>query len=230
MKKFRFLIIALILYFCYFPLMNVMACSPESNTIINNSYDILVDLTELKLYLINIESQKIVKVYPIAGGKESTPSPVGTWIITSKETGWGKGFGTRWMKLNVPWGKYGIHGTNKPLTIGGAESLGCIRMFNKDIEDLYKYVNKGTVVVIYGGPYGLYWNKFRTLTPGDRGSDVYEVQLRLKYLDYYTGSLDGIYGDELKKSLVKFKKDNKLSITHNIDKEFYNTINIKPFE
>lgn len=230
MKRFRFLIIALVLYFAYFPSINVMAYSAQTNAATNSKYNILVDLTELKLYLINNQTHEVVKKYPVAGGKESTPSPVGTWLIVDKESGWGKGFGTRWMQLNVPWGKYGIHGTNKPLTIGGAESMGCIRMLNEDVEDLYKHVDNGTIVVIYGGPYGLYWNKFRILTPGDRGRDVYEVQLRLKYFGYYTGPLDGIYGDGMKCSLVKFKKDNRLSITHNIDKEFYNTIGIKPFE
>ena len=88
------------------------------------------------MFLFNNATKKIDKEYKIAGGKPSTPSPLGTWEITEKEKNWGKGFGTRWMALNVPWGKYGIHGTNKPLSIGGSASLGCIRMHNNDVEDL----------------------------------------------------------------------------------------------
>lgn len=223
-------ILMLAIFLTYFPLITVKACTTKINTASNNKYAVLVDLTELRLYLIDNNTHVILKEYPVAGGKESTPSPIGTWTIISKESGWGKGFGTRWMQLGVPWGKYGIHGTNKPLTIGGAESLGCIRMFNEDVEDLYKYVDCGTTVVIYGGPYGLYWNKFRTLLPGDTGGDVYEVQRRLNHRGYYTGALDGIYGEGMKSSIIKFRKDNNLSITHDIDKEFYNAIGMKAFE
>lgn len=232
MKKHKIIlsILMLAIFLTYFPLITAKAYTTKINTATNNKYAILVDLTELRLYLIDNNTHAIVKEYPVAGGKESTPSPIGTWAIINKESGWGKGFGTRWMQLGVPWGKYGIHGTNKPLTIGGAESLGCIRMFNEDVENLYKYVDCGTTVVIYGGPYGLYWNKFRTLLPGDTGGDVYEVQRRLMHRGYYTGTLDGIYGEGMKSCIIKFRKDNKLSITHDIDKEFYNAIGMKPFE
>lgn len=40
-----------------------------------------------------------------------------------------------------------IHGTNKPGSVGGFVSWGCIRMHNKDIMDLYGRVNVGTPVV-----------------------------------------------------------------------------------
>ena len=82
-------------------------------------------------------------------------------------------------------GKYGIHGTNKPNSIGWASSSGCIRMRNKDVEELYKFVKIGTPVVIWG----VYWtfgNGFRTITPGDTGADVYEVQRIMKEKGYTT--------------------------------------------
>ncbi|MDP4143800.1 MAG: L,D-transpeptidase family protein [Bacillota bacterium] len=192
-------------------------------------YNILVDLNDSKLFLIEIKTNKIVKTYPVAGGKPSTPSPLGTWKIIGKAK-WDKGFGTRWMRLNVPWGQYGIHGTNKPLTIGGSSSLGCIRMYNNNVEELFEYVPMGTTVVIYGGPYGLFTNEFRKLTPGDTGADVFEVQRQLNFRGYYNETLDGIYSDTLKKAVIKYRKDNKLTITHDIDKEFYNSLNILPFE
>ncbi|WP_411681699.1 L,D-transpeptidase family protein [Clostridium thailandense] len=229
MKRFKSLIITLILCLNCFSSIDVIA-SEQITLPKNNKYDILVDLTELKLYLLNADTHEVVKNYPIAGGKESTPSPLGTWIIINKESGWGKGFGTRWMQLNIPWGKYGIHGTNKPLSIGSPDSMGCIRMLNNDVEDLYRLVNTGTIVVIYGGPYGMSYNKFRTLNPGDRGRDVFEVQLKLKQLGYYNSSLDGVYGDNMKSSIIKFRKNNKLPITHSIDKGFYNSIGMNPFE
>jgi lipoprotein-anchoring transpeptidase ErfK/SrfK len=43
---------------------------------------------------------------------------------------------------------YRIHGTNEPNTIGTNVSSGCIRMMNKDVEDLYNRVGVGTKVVI----------------------------------------------------------------------------------
>lgn len=45
-------------------------------------------------------------------------------------------------------GEYAIHGTNNPGSIGGFVSHGCIRMFNKDIMDLYDRVSFGTSVVV----------------------------------------------------------------------------------
>ena len=44
---------------------------------------------------------------------------------------------------------YGIHGTNKPETIGRSVSHGCIRVRNEDIELLYRMVPVGTPVYIY---------------------------------------------------------------------------------
>lgn len=197
---------------------------------IRHKYCILVDISEYDLYLIDKTTNKIIKDYPIAGGKPSTPSPYGTWKIVNKAANWGTGFGTRWMQLNVPWGMYGIHGTNKPLTINNPDSLGCIRMFNSDINELYKLVDCGTEVVIYGGPYGLNCNVFRTLAPGDRGADVLEAQRRLKDRGYYSEKLDGVYGDSMKKAVLQFKKDNKLKYTHYLDKEFYKALQMTPFE
>lgn len=40
-----------------------------------------------------------------------------------------------------------IHGTNAPDSIGRAASYGCIRMHNRDVEDLFERIRVGTVVV-----------------------------------------------------------------------------------
>jgi lipoprotein-anchoring transpeptidase ErfK/SrfK len=45
-------------------------------------------------------------------------------------------------------GQYAIHGTNRPSSIGGYVSYGCIRMHNKDVLDLYDRVSVGTKVVV----------------------------------------------------------------------------------
>ena len=48
---------------------------------------------------------------------------------------------------------YRIHGTDAPWTIGEAESMGCIRMYNQDVLDLYERVPIGATVTVT-------WRKF----------------------------------------------------------------------
>ena len=45
-------------------------------------------------------------------------------------------------------GEYAIHGTNRPNSIGGYVSYGCVRMYNEDIADLFGRVSVGTPVVV----------------------------------------------------------------------------------
>src|SRR5262249_47273884 len=46
--------------------------------------------------------------------------------------------------LTLRGGQYAIHGTNKPSSIGGFVSYGCIRMYNQDIRELYRLVHLWT--------------------------------------------------------------------------------------
>jgi lipoprotein-anchoring transpeptidase ErfK/SrfK len=50
--------------------------------------------------------------------------------------------------LTLRGGEYAIHGTNRPSSIGGFVSHGCIRMYNSDIRELFRLVNVGTSVVV----------------------------------------------------------------------------------
>ncbi|WP_288053999.1 L,D-transpeptidase family protein [Caloranaerobacter azorensis] len=170
---------------------------------------ILVDIDKKYLYLYDVDTNKVIKKYIVATGKPSTPTPIGSFKIIEKAK-WGGGFGSRWMRINVPWGRYGIHGTNKPTSIGYNASHGCVRMRNKDIEELYSIVKYNTPVILFSGPFGPFGYGFRILKPGDRGSDVQEVQRRLKKKGYYYGPIDGIYGNSMKSALFRFLKDNKL--------------------
>jgi len=58
--------------------------------------------------------------------------------------------GTRWMGFKNKPGLtgFGIHGTTQPESVPGAVSMGCIRMRNRDVEDLFDLVPMGTRVVI----------------------------------------------------------------------------------
>lgn len=108
------------------------------------------------------------------------------------------------------------------MSIGHAASHGCIRMFSRDIRELYSLVPHGTPVIVVGGCYGPFGAKFRILSPGDRGADVLAVQKKLKRLGYYKGYLSGIYSEELKSALHKFFRDNNVKIHDKIDKKDYN--------
>jgi lipoprotein-anchoring transpeptidase ErfK/SrfK len=45
-------------------------------------------------------------------------------------------------------GKYAIHGTNRPRSIGTFASYGCFRMHNRDVLDLMRRVSIGTPVTV----------------------------------------------------------------------------------
>jgi hypothetical protein len=191
----------------------------------NKNFTIHIEVDKKVLHLIDSSNHKIIKDYNIATGKTSSPTPLGTFFIVEKGR-WGEGFGSRWIGLNIPWGKYGIHGTNRPSSIGANVSGGCVRMRNSDVEDLYDRVGIGSAVVITNGYYGPFGNGLRNLRPGDRGADVLEVQKRLKILGYYDSALDGIYGESMKKSLIKFLKDKNIPLTDEISGNIYEKLGI----
>lgn len=101
-----------------------------------------------------------IRMYPIAPGKPSSPTPTGrrtvvdmeinpTWIDPDSGTSIPSGpdcpIGYRWIGIG---GNYGIHGTNVPSAIGTYASHGCVRMNEADVEDLYAHIVKGIPVDI----------------------------------------------------------------------------------
>lgn len=50
--------------------------------------------------------------------------------------------------MTLAGGEYAIHGTNRPGSVGGFVSYGCVRMYNEDISDLFQRVSVGTSVVV----------------------------------------------------------------------------------
>ncbi|MGI9861016.1 peptidoglycan-binding protein [Moorella naiadis] len=150
---------------------------------------IIVDTERLVLSLL-VDGQ-VFRQYPIAIGKYDSPSPVGEWKIVDKAYESGGAFGTRWMGLNVPWGNYGIHGTNRPWSIGWAASAGCFRMYNEDVETIYPWIPVGTPVVVKG-PYTM---PRGPLKPGQGSPEVLTLQARLREKGFYLfGPTDGDYG------------------------------------
>ena len=120
---------------------------------------IVVSLEDRKLAL--LEDGQVKKVYTVAVGKPTTPSPTGTFVIERRvmnptyshngkivPPGPSNPVGTRWMGLSLH--GYGIHGTNEPRSIGKPASHGCIRLARPDLEELYAQVAVGDTVVLVG--------------------------------------------------------------------------------
>lgn len=127
---------------------------------------IAVDLSRHLLTLYN--NMEVEKQYPIACGMPAWPTPKGTWKVTAKlanptwvnpGTSWaasmppfippgpGNPLGTRALATSAP--GVLIHGTYSSWSIGTSASHGCIRMYIKDSEDIFKRVEVGTPVLIY---------------------------------------------------------------------------------
>ncbi len=170
-----------------------------------------IDVFPSKHQLIVRKHGKLVKVYPVAVGNPSTPTPVGEYKVIYKGKDWGPSFGPRWLGLNVPWGIYGIHGTNKPYSIGQHESHGCIRMHNKHVMELFDMIPLGTKVTIYGHVLGPPSRNPRDLAEGDVGGDVQLIQNRLKSAGYYDGVCDGKFRSGTTAALKKFQRDRRLT-------------------
>jgi L,D-transpeptidase ErfK/SrfK len=120
---------------------------------------IVVSIPDRKLAV--LEDDRVVKIYQTAVGAPKSPSPVGSFTIVTQipEPTWytkgrivppGKAnpLGTRWLGLSKK--GYGIHGTNAPGSIGRNASHGCIRMRNRDVEELFEMVAAGDAVELLG--------------------------------------------------------------------------------
>lgn len=119
---------------------------------------LVVDLSERKLTY--YEDGDEVLVTTVAVGSPRNPTPTGSFFITDNVT---------LADPNSPWGPHafglsarsetiteynggdgiiGIHGTNKPGSIGIAASLGCVRVPNEVITQLHEMIPIGTPVEI----------------------------------------------------------------------------------
>ena len=107
-----------------------------------------------------------LKTYAIAVGRPGWETPVGKYEVKQmiKNPTW-----VHPLEKDVvipggdpenPLGRYwigfwtdgknwiGFHGTPTPRSVGRAASHGCVRMYNRDVEELFKQVTVGTVVTV----------------------------------------------------------------------------------
>ncbi|MTI96857.1 MAG: hypothetical protein FH749_15515 [Firmicutes bacterium] len=141
--------------------------------------------------------------YPISPGRPATPSPMGEWRIVDKSYRPNDAFGTRWMRLSVPWGGYGVHGTNAPWSIGTVASLGCIRMYNKDVETIYPWIPIGTKVIITGNYHVTFKTPYRR---GRVGQDVVLVQWAMRDLGFCPGEANGTFDEEMEAAVKEMQE------------------------
>ncbi len=123
--------------------------------------EIKISTRKVTLY----QGKKAIKSYRVAVGKRGWETPIGkfkvmnmvrnpTWI--SPFTGAVIPGGTSKNPLGKYWigfwtnGKnwIGFHGTPSTSSVGKAVSHGCIRMYNKDVQELFKQVKVGTPVTV----------------------------------------------------------------------------------
>lgn len=130
------------------------------DTFMEDQVVIIIDKSDHRLQLY-LNGQRI-RSFSVATGKGYL-TPVGhfriankiinPWYMPKKIPGGDSRnpLGKRWMGLDIPGTggyKYGIHGTNRPYSIGRSISSGCIRMWNRDIEWLFRHIEVGTPVII----------------------------------------------------------------------------------
>ncbi|MFE6798858.1 L,D-transpeptidase [Paenibacillus chitinolyticus] len=131
------------------------AASVAAEEALSEPLAILIDTKLHRLALVS--GRTVVRSYEVGLGGARTP--LGEFVVSEKvrdPKGRKKGeFGTRGMTLSDT--DYAIHGTRHPSSIGKDESLGCIRMREEDVEELFDMAPKGTKVTIGSGllPAGL---------------------------------------------------------------------------
>ena len=117
---------------------------------------IVIDKSEYRLYW--VKNGWLIKTYKIAHGRKKGWTPNRVWKIGRKYKSAPRGvYGPRKMRLyrqvktrrgvRYVYTRYLIHGTNQPWVIGTMASHGCIRMYNRDVLELWPQVPVGTMVV-----------------------------------------------------------------------------------
>jgi lipoprotein-anchoring transpeptidase ErfK/SrfK len=113
---------------------------------------IVVDKSDFRLYW--IRDGRLVKSYPVAHGRVNARTPSTVWRVDAKHySDPSSVYGPRKLRLfrksssGYVYTRYLIHGTSNPSSIGTMASAGCIRMYNKDVLELFPQVPLGTMVL-----------------------------------------------------------------------------------
>ena len=148
----------------YFPSLDVLAPplpDPVLPTVVQ-PITLVIRLSERRVYV--YQGDEVQTSYPIAVGKDGWETPTGRYEVMSMQENpaWQSPFtgavippgrnnplGDRWIGFwsdgnNV----IGFHGTPNEGSVGRAASHGCIRMFNRDVRELYAIAEVGMSVIV----------------------------------------------------------------------------------
>lgn len=140
---------------------------PGDTLLVLEKPEFLIEVDKQANTLLLTLGGRFFKRYRVGTGQYDS-TPVGTFIVRDKiiEPPWWHAsgrvipfgdpeniLGTRWMALEASGDTpavrgYGIHGTWEDSSIGKASSAGCIRMLNKEVEELYMFIPRGAPVII----------------------------------------------------------------------------------
>lgn len=123
---------------------------------------LVIRLSERRVYLYDRDNVQVS--YPIAVGRAGWETPTGTYSVINMvvDPGWQNPFtgavippgpsnplGDRWIGFWTDGENFiGFHGTPNEGSVGRAASHGCIRMYNRDVRELFETVAVGTPVIV----------------------------------------------------------------------------------
>jgi lipoprotein-anchoring transpeptidase ErfK/SrfK len=118
-----------------------------------------------------IDGNEVQRVLSVATGKsvDQTPEGLFTIIVKAENPYYRKKnieggvkenpLGTRWIGFDAKGTNgriYGVHGTNRPDSIGKYTTAGCIRLLNEEVELLFNDIPIGTKILITSSDHSFY--------------------------------------------------------------------------
>jgi hypothetical protein len=123
---------------------------------------LVIDLSDRQVYV--LQGDQLHASFPIAVGRAGWETPVGQHEVIQmiRDPAWENPFtgdvippgidnplGVRWIGFWTDGDNYiGFHGTPNEASVGTAASHGCIRMYNRDVVQLFEMVAIGTPVIV----------------------------------------------------------------------------------
>lgn len=159
-----------LLAFSFFSNTEVLLAQEKPLTLADILFDLNIQITRLEISLSRrqvtlYQNNNPIKTYPVAVGRAGWETPKGSFKVMQmlQNPKWinplsGEAIlggdpenplGRRWIGFwtdGTNW--IGLHGTPNPSSVGQAVSHGCVRMHNKDIEELFTKVSPGISVTV----------------------------------------------------------------------------------
>jgi len=148
------------------PALQPFAPPSESEPVKPEPQPVRLEIRLRQRQVVVLQGEQVIKRYPIAVGKPGWETPPGNFQVRQKikDPDWvsplNQGVLIPGGDPENPLGRFwigfwtdgknwiGFHGTPTPGSVGRAVSHGCIRMYNRDVEELFQKVDIGTVVTV----------------------------------------------------------------------------------